>query len=154
MISKIAIFVILAFALFAMVAQAAEVRPLVDVKPGSCPNAVNMNKKGVLPVAIFGSEMFDVTNVDPETIELGLTSSPSFWIEPVKLKIDDVDKDGYMDLIFHFSVPDLKEIYMDELPDNTDPWIPVTIGFEDDDGISIEPVYHSGFLFLPPSNFK
>jgi len=36
-----------------------------DIKPGSCPNPINRNKKGVLPVAICGTEDFDVTTIDP-----------------------------------------------------------------------------------------
>ena len=36
----------------------------VDVKPQSCPNAVNVNAQGVLPVAILGTPGFDVTQID------------------------------------------------------------------------------------------
>jgi hypothetical protein len=42
----------------------------IDVKPGSCPNPLNVDKKGVMPVAILGTESFDVTQIDPATIEL------------------------------------------------------------------------------------
>ncbi|MCC7468578.1 MAG: hypothetical protein IT504_05245 [Burkholderiaceae bacterium] len=42
----------------------------VDIKPGSCPNAFNRGEKGVLPVAILGSDMVDVSEIDPETVLL------------------------------------------------------------------------------------
>jgi hypothetical protein len=47
---------------------AAEVN--IDIKPGSCPNPFNAKSKGSVPVAIVGSENFDVTTVDPTTITL------------------------------------------------------------------------------------
>jgi hypothetical protein len=40
----------------------------VDIKPGSCPNAFNPFKKGVLPVGITGGEGFDATLVDSVTV--------------------------------------------------------------------------------------
>jgi hypothetical protein len=41
----------------------------VDIKPGSCPNPLNVKSKGVTPVAIVGSA-FDATSVDPDTVTL------------------------------------------------------------------------------------
>jgi hypothetical protein len=41
---------------------------LIDIKPQSCPNPLNVKSKGVLPVAILGSEDLDVRDVDPATI--------------------------------------------------------------------------------------
>ena len=42
----------------------------VDIKPGSCPNPVNVKSKGVLPVAILGTEEFEVSTIDPASIFL------------------------------------------------------------------------------------
>ncbi|GAI36006.1 unnamed protein product, partial [marine sediment metagenome] len=42
----------------------------VDIKPGSCPNPLNLKSEGVLSVAILGSEDFDVTTIDPGSIFL------------------------------------------------------------------------------------
>ncbi len=43
----------------------------VDIKPGSCPNPINVKDKGVLPVAILGTPGFDVArSIDPKTIRL------------------------------------------------------------------------------------
>ncbi|MCZ6446432.1 MAG: integrin alpha, partial [Planctomycetota bacterium] len=42
----------------------------LDIKPGSCPNSFNRNSHGVLPVALVGTESFDVMGVDLSTVEL------------------------------------------------------------------------------------
>ena len=42
----------------------------VDIRPGTCPNPVNTRSKGVLPVAVLGTETFDVNRIDPGTIRL------------------------------------------------------------------------------------
>jgi streptogramin lyase len=42
----------------------------IDIKPGSCPNPLNIDKKGVVPVAILGTDEFDVAEVDPPTVLL------------------------------------------------------------------------------------
>ena len=42
----------------------------IDIRPGSERNPVNPKSNGVLPVAIFSSETFDATQVDPSTVFL------------------------------------------------------------------------------------
>ncbi len=42
----------------------------LDIKPGSCPNSFNPNSNGVLPVALVGSDSFDVLDVDLSTVLL------------------------------------------------------------------------------------
>jgi len=42
----------------------------VDVKPGSCPNPLNLKSRGILPVAILGSEDFDIDTIDIASIRL------------------------------------------------------------------------------------
>jgi hypothetical protein len=92
----------------------------VDVKPGSCPSPINSKSKGVIPIAILGTEDFDVTTIDPATIKLsreGVTDDAS----PIRWSYDDVATpfagdlcdcnelggDGNMDLMLHFDVPAL-----------------------------------------------
>ncbi|WMC10520.1 VWA domain-containing protein [Oceanimonas pelagia] len=54
--------------LTACVAAAAPVK--VDIKPTSCPNPLKMTQKGVIPVAILGSEEFDVSRILPDTVKM------------------------------------------------------------------------------------
>lgn len=87
----------------------------VDIKPQSCPNPFNVNSKGVLPVAILGTDGFDVTDVDPSTVLL-VGVAPLRWaledvatpFEPFTGKQDCFEDcttegpDGYPDLTFKF----------------------------------------------------
>ena len=78
----------------------------IDIKPGSFPNSVNYKNKGLLPVAILTTDTFDATTVDPETVIFDIFeingSTP-----PIMCAIEDVDGDGDLDLICHFSVPEI-----------------------------------------------
>jgi probable HAF family extracellular repeat protein len=42
----------------------------IDIKPGGCPNVLNIKSKGVLPVAILGTEEFDVNKIDASSVRL------------------------------------------------------------------------------------
>jgi hypothetical protein len=54
-------------------AEVPEPLPLIiDIKFCSAPNAFNCEKKGVLPVTIFGSGDIDVMDIDPSTLRLCL----------------------------------------------------------------------------------
>jgi hypothetical protein len=44
--------------------------PALDIKPGSCPNSFNPRSKGVLPVALVGTDAFDVMDVDIASLML------------------------------------------------------------------------------------
>jgi hypothetical protein len=61
----------------------------IDIKPGSCPNPINLKNKGVLPVAICGTEDFDVTTIDPETIRLSREGYEGD-VAPVRWSYEDV----------------------------------------------------------------
>ena len=89
----------------------------IDIKPNSCPNSINVKSGGVLPVAILGTDTFDVANVDPETVLLeGIT--PLRWsYEDVATPFGDelVDcssctvegPDGFVDLTLKFDKQEL-----------------------------------------------
>jgi hypothetical protein len=82
----------------------------IDIKPGSYPNSINMGENGNLPVAILGSETFDVTTIDPASIMLGtvdMTTRGSAKAPKLAYSFEDVNEDGYVDLIAFFSVPEL-----------------------------------------------
>lgn len=89
----------------------------IDIKPGSCPNPLNRKSKGVLPVAICGTDEFDVTTIDPDTIQL-TREGVEGYVEPLRWSYEDVatpytggegcgchelNGDGYMDLSLKFS---------------------------------------------------
>lgn len=67
----------------------------MDIRPGSCPNPVNGRAKGVLPVAIVGTEDFDVTHVDPASILLNGISPPRWCYEDVTLPHEPSELDAY-----------------------------------------------------------
>jgi len=49
----------------------------IDIKPGSWPNPINKGSKGVISVAICGTEDFDVMTIDPSTVKLFNETSES-----------------------------------------------------------------------------
>ena len=55
----------------------------VDIKPTSCPNPLNVKSGGVLPVAILGTEDFDVAEIDASTVQLA-------GVSPLRWSIEDV----------------------------------------------------------------
>ena len=42
----------------------------IDLRPGRKTNCIRNNARGVIPVAILGSQTLDVTHIDPETVRL------------------------------------------------------------------------------------
>jgi hypothetical protein len=76
----------------------------IDIKPGSDAGSINPASRGVIPVAILGSESFDVTDIDLTTLAFGpdgATPAHSRGGHP-----KDVNGDGAMDLVSHFWVQD------------------------------------------------
>jgi hypothetical protein len=67
----------------AKIAVLGPMRVPVDVKPGSCPNPLNFKSKGVLPVAILGTDWLPVRMIDPRSITL-------FGISPLRWSREDV----------------------------------------------------------------
>jgi len=91
----------------------------VDIKPTSCPNPLNIKDKGTIPVAVLGTEDFDVTQIDPSTVMLEGVP-PLRWsledvatpYEPFVGKEDCEDcttegPDGYQDLGLKFDAQEL-----------------------------------------------
>jgi|GEM_PF-3396290 len=110
----------------------------IDIKPTSCPNPINLNSKGVLPVAILGSEDLDVSEIDPESINLAYFGPGSDPFEPIippdKTSIEDVatpyggdlinclscwteGPDGFLDLTMKFSTQDIAGAIADYVVD-------------------------------------
>jgi hypothetical protein len=80
----------------------------IDIKPGSYPNSINPSSNGLIPVAILGSDTFDVTAVDWSTLEIGPdSSSPVHDLNDSAVIAEhtvDVDDDGDSDLVLHFRI--------------------------------------------------
>jgi hypothetical protein len=85
-----------------------------DIRPQSCPNPINTGIKGVLPVAILGTDEFDVTQIDPETVRLN-NVAPLRWSLRDKSTpflpfvgkencgdCNELESDGYLDLTLKF----------------------------------------------------
>jgi len=74
----------------------------IDIKPNSDPNSINLNQKGLIPVAILGSDTYDVTDVDFSTLnfEGAIPKHQAGHIE-------DVNGDNYPDLVAHFPTQDI-----------------------------------------------
>lgn len=87
----------------------------VDIKPQSCPNPMSVKGKGVLPVAILGTEEFDVTTVDPASVQLEGVAPLRWSLEDVATPYEgnfngychDLGPDGYLDLTLKFNTQEL-----------------------------------------------
>jgi hypothetical protein len=73
----------------------------IDVKPGSEPNAINLFSRGVIPVAILGTDTFDAGDVDPDTLTFGPDQAAP--IHSPGPHFDDINGDGFEDLVAHFA---------------------------------------------------
>ena len=96
-----------------------EITVAIDIKPGSCPNPLNIKSKGVLPVAILGTDDFDVTTIDPASIRLAgvapIRSSIEDVSTPLLEKQDECDcitegKDGIDDLTLKFDTQEIVSV--------------------------------------------
>lgn len=77
----------------------------IDIKPGSYPNSINVERsKGVIPVAIFGSDVLDVSYIDRTSLRFGPDDATPKHRSGGHL--DDINNDGYMDLVSHYPVQD------------------------------------------------
>ncbi|MGE5293551.1 MAG: hypothetical protein ACM3VT_01855 [Solirubrobacterales bacterium] len=84
----------------------------IDIKPGSYPNAININGNGVIPVAILGSATLDVSQIDPATLLFGGLNVKTKNNGALQCSIADVSgdfttpqgaPDGYPDLVCQFA---------------------------------------------------
>ena len=82
----------------------------IDIKPGGGRNSINPNNKGLIPVAILGSATFDVTTVDVTTLTFGPDgATPAHDLTDPNVYADhlqDVNSDGFMDLVSHYRTQD------------------------------------------------
>jgi hypothetical protein len=81
----------------------------IDIKPGSERNPVNPKSEGVLPVAVFSSETFDATDIDPSTVVLAgapVAQNPDDggWM----IHDGDENGDGLTDVRLHFETEEIE----------------------------------------------
>jgi hypothetical protein len=92
----------------------------LDVHPTSCPNPFNVYGKGVIPVAILGTEEFDVSQIDPASLRLEGVAPLRWAMEDVAtpygeefsdppecMECTEEGPDGYMDLTVKFSMQEI-----------------------------------------------
>jgi hypothetical protein len=71
---------------------------VIDIKPGSDSNRINLKSKGVIAVAILSTEQFNALDVDIASLTFG----PEGAAVAHRGHVEDVDGDGIMDLLVHF----------------------------------------------------
>jgi hypothetical protein len=90
----------------------------IDINPGSCPNPLNVKSKGVIPVAILGSEDFDVSSIDAASIRLAGVAPIRSSFEDVGTPLVDANEcecstegpDGFLDLTLKFETQGIVEV--------------------------------------------
>ena len=92
----------------------------LDIKPQSCRNPVKFKATGTLPVAILGTENFNVEDIDMSTVEVA-------GVSPLRWRMEDVaapfypligrrdafdcttdGPDGFRDVVMHFSMKEIR----------------------------------------------
>ncbi|MHC4266511.1 MAG: LamG-like jellyroll fold domain-containing protein, partial [Planctomycetota bacterium] len=94
----------------------------LDIKPGSCPNPLNLKSKGILPVAVLGSEVLDVNDIDLVSVRLAGVSPIRSSLEDVATPVTDINDcncttdgpDGYIDLTLKFRTQEIVEALLEE----------------------------------------
>jgi hypothetical protein len=92
--------------------EAALIDVMLKLSQGEGPRIINLKSRGKIAVAVFSTEEFDATTIDPSTVTLGDGSDPEALVASNphgKLMVSwpDLDEDGLDDALFHFNTQDL-----------------------------------------------
>jgi hypothetical protein len=128
------------------------IRVEIDIRPESDTNSTIDNSvgRGVIPVAILGSDSFDVSTVDVSSLAFGPSGAA-----PAHKKgghMEDVNADGYVDLLSHYRRQETG-IVMDHTRACVTGETLDRIPFDGCDSIRTLPAFGNGFeaaLVLPP----
>ena len=72
----------------------------IDILPGDPDNRIDLGRQRLLPVAILGSESFDIDDFNPRTLKLKATSQNLVGKSDKTLcSKQDINADSYMDLV-------------------------------------------------------
>lgn len=82
---------------------------VIDVRPGSDTNKINLSSNGLLPVAVLSTSDFDATSFTPEMAHLSDAAVPMdcAGAAAVRWTYTDVNGDGLIDLLFFFRIQDI-----------------------------------------------
>ena len=83
---------------------------IVDIKPGSATNPINLNANGVVPIAVLTTADFNAAWIDITSVRFAnAPASHAAW--------EDIDFDGDLDLVLHFQISqtNLIDVYADLL---------------------------------------
>ena len=75
----------------------------VDVRPRSDANKINPNSMNNINVAIFSSNGFNATIVDPNTVRFGATGTEA---APIHVALRDINEYGLFDMVVRFQIQD------------------------------------------------
>ena len=102
----------------------------IDIKP----NPLNLKCQGVLPAELMGTEEFDVTSIDPDSLRL-TREGINDGVAPIRYNITDGVTPSHADMLLKFRVPEVVETLMlNELAGQT---IPLVLTGQTADGTSI-----------------
>ncbi|MHA2101439.1 MAG: LamG-like jellyroll fold domain-containing protein, partial [Candidatus Kariarchaeaceae archaeon] len=79
----------------------------IDIKPGSDPNSWDCKKVNEeLPVVVLSTTDFDATDIDANSVRFGKTGTEASEVHEkngeAKRHVEDKNKDGLPDMVFHF----------------------------------------------------
>jgi hypothetical protein len=116
-------------AFIAKISDSGYLEVALDIIPNACPNSLNIRSKGVLPVAIVGTQDFDVNQIDLTSIQLEGVKPLRWSLEDVttpfyplngKEDINDCSiegPDGIMDLTLKFDIQELSNALGEDIYD-------------------------------------
>ena len=103
-------------------AASTELEVAVDIEPRSCPNQLYVKSRGVVKVAILGSEDFDVMSVDPRSVQIDGVSPFNWKLKDAATPYDTDSmqgdcrdctrkgRDGFLDLVLMFKRKDIAKV--------------------------------------------